>query len=668
MEASHELLAREQRFFDEEAAELSAEELSVPDASQVARYQFASDSPRNLSKDALFARLLPLNGKKVLDYGCGQGENACLLAACGADVSAFDLSPRSVEQARMRAVLHHLDDRIDFRVCAAGQTAYPDDFFDVVTGFAILHHLHTVLPMVFEEIHRVLKPGGVAAFIEPVANSPMLRFLRRITPIPCYATPDERQLTYHDFEPLRRSFSGIEFLHFDFVGRLRRFAGLRQVRAFRRIDYGLERALPFLRRYYGTVVVFAMVEEKMALDQSHASAARAESSSQTRDSTQRDTEPSTAGGRYVLLDPAQARLKAGWLESVQREPKCSVFLHPQLDSEPGSGYRVLANGELAQDHARTCVYGVLAPKVVRLKLLPGLRFTAKLKGYRLVGNQFIGDPTGDDLSAMVEAITQPVRRAQCDCILFEDIEMDSPLHTAICQHASSRRNLRLHYPAKPQPHWWIEFPERPEDYWKKFSKKSRYNLRAAAKKLDHTLHRFTTAKDALKFLELAHRVSKASWQARRIGLRITNSAREKRWYQQVAEIGALRSYVLEHKGNPVAFVVGLQWKETFSYEEVGYDSAFADRSPGTVLLFRLIEDLIAIDTPKSLDFGFGDGEYKRVFGTRQTQSGPIAAMGGHFRPRVVVQFAKVGTTLRTYVDNSLSHLGMRSTLRQLYRR
>jgi ubiquinone/menaquinone biosynthesis C-methylase UbiE len=250
------VLLSEQDFFDKEATDLSEDELAIPTPDQVTRYQTARLSSGNAAKDTLFARLQPLEGKRILDYGCGTGENACLLAACGAQVTGFDLSPQSVAQAGRRAANHGLGARTRFDVAVAGQLAYAPQSFDVVVGFNILHHLHQSLPRIFTEVARLLTPSGMAYFIEPVANSAVLRLLRRLTPVPCEKTPDERQLLYADFKPLGTLFSHVEISHYYFLDRLHRF-GIGRYRLLRRADYYIQRALPFLQRYYGMLLVTA---------------------------------------------------------------------------------------------------------------------------------------------------------------------------------------------------------------------------------------------------------------------------------------------------------------------------------------------------------------------------------------------------------------------------
>ena len=250
-------IGSEQEFFDQEAAALTDQELRLP-PERVARYRKARHSPLNIPLDSLFAHLQPLEGKEVLDYGCGHGVNTVLLAACGAaKVTGFDLSPLSIAKARRRAELNGLDDRVRFDVSAAGRTEYPPASFDVVVGIAILHHLHTLLPAIYEEIARLLRPSGAAYFIEPMANSPLLRGLRHLVPIKSHATEGERQLVYQDLEPLRRHFSSVEMVHFYCSERLHRLLGERVCKPLRWLDYHAQRLFPFLRRYYGQVLVIA---------------------------------------------------------------------------------------------------------------------------------------------------------------------------------------------------------------------------------------------------------------------------------------------------------------------------------------------------------------------------------------------------------------------------
>lgn len=115
--------------------------------------------------DLPFAGLLgDVSGKRVLEYGCGDGRLSVRLALGGAWVSAFDSSRSSVEQTRRRAEASGV--RVEAVEAAAERLPYADETFDVVLGRAVLHLLDVDRARV--ELQRVLKTGGRGVFFEPL--------------------------------------------------------------------------------------------------------------------------------------------------------------------------------------------------------------------------------------------------------------------------------------------------------------------------------------------------------------------------------------------------------------------------------------------------------------------------------------------------------------------
>jgi SAM-dependent methyltransferase len=147
-----------------------------------------------------------LTGKRVLEYGCGEGWITADLAERGARVSAFDISPVAVQQARDFCAKRGVGDRCTIEVMAGEKLTYPDESFDIVTGFAILHHLE--LTAALKELRRVLAPGGRAYFAEPLGSNPLINTYRRLTPQ--YRTPDEKPIDLTEFTRLCSEFSGVE--------------------------------------------------------------------------------------------------------------------------------------------------------------------------------------------------------------------------------------------------------------------------------------------------------------------------------------------------------------------------------------------------------------------------------------------------------------------------
>jgi SAM-dependent methyltransferase len=132
--------------------------------------------------DGMAEFLGDLDGRDVLEYGCGLGELTIVLARSGARVTTFDLSPASVEFSQRRAEREGVADRIRFVVAAGESLPFPDDSFDVAVGKAVLHHLDPAAGAA--ELARVLKPQGRAAFSEPLGMNPLLVFARAHVPYP----------------------------------------------------------------------------------------------------------------------------------------------------------------------------------------------------------------------------------------------------------------------------------------------------------------------------------------------------------------------------------------------------------------------------------------------------------------------------------------------------
>lgn len=108
-------------------------------------------NPGNLyHKEYRFQLMGDLKDKLILDVGCGDGQNAVLLAELGASVVGVDISPKAIELATIRAEITGLTKKCRF-VCSpletAGDLGGP---FDIVWGDAILHHLISEFDTVME--------------------------------------------------------------------------------------------------------------------------------------------------------------------------------------------------------------------------------------------------------------------------------------------------------------------------------------------------------------------------------------------------------------------------------------------------------------------------------------------------------------------------------------
>ncbi|MGD0794010.1 MAG: class I SAM-dependent methyltransferase [Dehalococcoidales bacterium] len=102
---------------------------------------------------------LDVEGKTVLEVGCGMGADLLSLARNGAKVIGLDLTPRHIELAKK--LFDTFGFPADFIIGDAECMSLPSESVDVVYSFGVLHHTPNIEKAI-SEIHRVLKPGGLA--------------------------------------------------------------------------------------------------------------------------------------------------------------------------------------------------------------------------------------------------------------------------------------------------------------------------------------------------------------------------------------------------------------------------------------------------------------------------------------------------------------------------
>ncbi|HXJ93314.1 MAG TPA: class I SAM-dependent methyltransferase [Terriglobia bacterium] len=261
---------KEAEFFDS-VARRHSQEVEPIDPVTLARYSAASPR-RRFNLEYRFRLLGNLQGREILDAGCGEGVNSILLAKLGARVTGVDISPASIEVAQKRAQVNGLEGTTRF-ICSPLETAdLPSDSFDVVWGDAVLHHLIADLDALVVRFVTWTKPGGVVLLAEPVNLNHTLRWLRFKIPVKTHATPDERPLERQELSIIRQHLPQLYIRHFSLFGRLNRFIlvahnyerssplrrALSNVLAL--ADYGLL-SLPWVSSLAGTAVLYGRVKK-----------------------------------------------------------------------------------------------------------------------------------------------------------------------------------------------------------------------------------------------------------------------------------------------------------------------------------------------------------------------------------------------------------------------
>ena len=181
----------------EEVSERACREQAAYDSSRVhehsarlqSRFAHIFSGPNSLAAESFFAGRLTAwaPGADVLDYGCYTGElEEVLLPLSPRSVVGIDISSKAIGDARRKR-----RPQCEYHVMDASRTTFPDSSFDLVVGRAILHHLDFEPSL--REVHRLLRPGGHALFVEPLRGNPVAKVIRTLTPRA--RTSDEAPLT-----------------------------------------------------------------------------------------------------------------------------------------------------------------------------------------------------------------------------------------------------------------------------------------------------------------------------------------------------------------------------------------------------------------------------------------------------------------------------------------
>lgn len=202
-------------------------------------------------------------GIKVLDFGCGNGENGIYAARCGADVMGIDISPEGVANANLNAEQADVDDHCKFEIMDGEGMIFADNTFDLGVEYGVLHHVD--LDKAMAELNRVLKPDGEMICVEALRHNPIIHWYRKKTPHLRTQWEFEHILGVEDLAIAGKYFHEIDVKYFHLA--VLAAVPLRKMPFFKPLRSLLNKADSILLRSerigkYGWIMIFTMGKPK----------------------------------------------------------------------------------------------------------------------------------------------------------------------------------------------------------------------------------------------------------------------------------------------------------------------------------------------------------------------------------------------------------------------
>ncbi len=122
--------------------------------------------------DEIVRRININKGSYILDVGSGVGGPAIYIASkTGCRIAGIDISDVGVEMSRKLAKRSGLKDNTEFHLGNAMKTPFDDDTFDIALSLNVMNVFEDKIGL-FKEVRRVLKRGGIWAFLSGTFDMP----------------------------------------------------------------------------------------------------------------------------------------------------------------------------------------------------------------------------------------------------------------------------------------------------------------------------------------------------------------------------------------------------------------------------------------------------------------------------------------------------------------
>lgn len=260
-------------------------------------------------------------------------------------------------------------------------------------------------------------------------------------------------------------------------------------------------------------------------------------------------------------------------------------------------------------------------------------YTPHVQSITVVQGGVLGVVDESTFRVLLASVRDSLAAGEGDVAIFRYLPLDSALYSIA---STELPFLRRQHVADSEVHWELTLPESVDDILRALSKSTRQTVNRYRRKLEReydgriSVRIFTGTDELDDFFRDVEPVSAKTYQ-RALGVSYGDTPAHRERTHASMEHGWFRGYVLYLDDRPCAFHYGDLYRGRFRHGRPGYDPEFADLRVGTYLMLRLFDDLCEHPEAKIVDYGVGDADYKRRFGTRSWREGNVVVYAPTFR-------------------------------------
>lgn len=273
-------------------------------------------------------------------------------------------------------------------------------------------------------------------------------------------------------------------------------------------------------------------------------------------------------------------------------------------------------------------YALLAARLERTHFRPSIGYlkTVRLPATALmiIHQGFLGHADEEVGETIVPYLWSILGRGEADLVVFHHLPEDSPLRQALLGNGNRWGREKKQ---KWLTHWEMTLPEEPGALLGKFRSKHRSWIRGRQKQLESTFRGKVSWQWIVHFDDIpgfCARLEDVAARTYQRGLRagFVDDEEHRQRFALFARQRQLRAQLLEIDGKIRAFWIGIVYKGVFYSSETGYDPDLREYEVGTLILVRMLEELIREGVMR-VDFGLGDAFYKKRFGDRSWREATV---------------------------------------------